>query len=89
VRASEIARLVGGTLEGGHDPDLTGVAPLDRAAAEELTFLASPRYLPYLAKSRGGALLIAQSLADRERPTLPRHVVGDGQNARARGRGGR
>lgn len=83
MRASEVARLVGGTLEGGHDPELTGVAPLDRAAGGELTFLASARYLPYLAGSRGGALLIAEPLADRERTAMPRIVVRDVHKALA------
>ena len=83
MRASEIALLVGGTLEGGHDPDLRGVAPLERAVPEELTFLASPRYLPYLAESRAGALLVDAALAERGRTAMPRIVVRDVHKALA------
>lgn len=83
MKASEIAQLVGGTLEGGSDPELGGVAPLERAGPEELTFLASPRYLAYLAKSRGGALLIEAALVDRGRTAMPRIVVRDVHKALA------
>lgn len=83
MKASEIALLVGGTLEGGHDPELRGVAPLERAAGEELTFLASARYLPYLDACRGGALLVEAALADRGRTTMPRIVVRDVHKALA------
>jgi UDP-3-O-[3-hydroxymyristoyl] glucosamine N-acyltransferase len=73
VRASAIAELVGGALQGGADPELTGVAPLDRAGAQDLAFLAHPRYLVYLADTRAGAVLVAESLRERcdvERPTI-------------------
>ena len=83
MRASEVARLVGGTFEGGHDPELTGVAPLERAGPEELTFLASPKYLPYLADCRAGALLVAAELAERGRTAMPRIVVRDVHKALA------
>jgi UDP-3-O-[3-hydroxymyristoyl] glucosamine N-acyltransferase len=83
VKASEIASIVEGTLEGAADPELTGVAPLDRAGPEELTFLARPRYLPYLERARAGAILIASELADRGRTPMPRIVVRDVHRALA------
>lgn len=83
MKASEIALLVGGTVEGGQDPELRGVAPLDHASPEELTFLASPKYLPYLADCRAGALLVAAELAERGRTAMPRIVVRDVHRALA------
>lgn len=65
MKASEIAILVGGELEGGADPVLTGVAPLDRAGAESLSFLANARYLPYLQRSSAGAVLVSAALAEQ------------------------
>ncbi len=77
MRASAIAALLGSRLEGGEDPEITGVAPLDRAGPQDLSFLANPRYLPYVARARAGVILVADSLADRV-PGLPaRIVVGD------------
>jgi UDP-3-O-[3-hydroxymyristoyl] glucosamine N-acyltransferase len=77
MKASAIASLVGGTFEGSGDPDLRGVAPLDRAGPEELSFLAHPRYAEYLARSRAGAVMIADRAPAEVRTTTPRIVVRD------------
>ena len=77
MRASEIAAAVGGTLEGGADPDVIGVAPLDRAGPTELSFLAHPRYAAYVADTRAGAVLVSESLRDRGHGPAPRIVVRD------------
>ncbi|MGQ0812983.1 MAG: UDP-3-O-(3-hydroxymyristoyl)glucosamine N-acyltransferase [Gemmatimonadota bacterium] len=83
LRASEIAELVGGQFEGAHDPEITGVAPLDRASGNELSFVAHPKYAPYLGQSRAGAILATEKLIPRGSTTLPRIVVGDVQRALA------
>lgn len=84
MKASEIARLVEGTLEGGADPELTGVAPLDRAGPSELTFLAHPRYAPYVRRTRAGAVLVAQPLVERTDAVAARIVVDNVHGALAR-----
>ncbi|HSL72324.1 MAG TPA: UDP-3-O-(3-hydroxymyristoyl)glucosamine N-acyltransferase [Longimicrobiales bacterium] len=84
MRASEIARLVGGTFESGAgDPELVDVAPLDRAGPEHLTFLADPKYLLYLEGAQAGAVLISESLTMRGSTSLPRIVVRDVHGALA------
>ena len=83
MKASEIAKLVGGTFDGPADPELTGVAALDRATASELSFVAHPKYLPYLAESEAGAILVTETLIPRGSTTLPRIVVGDVHRALA------
>jgi UDP-3-O-[3-hydroxymyristoyl] glucosamine N-acyltransferase len=83
VRASIIADLVEGRLEGGGDPDITGVAPLDRAGPRDLAFLAQARYLSYLAGARPGALLVAAKLAEQAIVDCPRIVVRDVHRALA------
>lgn len=83
MKASEIARLVGGTLEGNGDPELVGVAPLERAGPDELSFLAHPRYLSYLGRARAGALLVSRALAGRVPTGPPRIVVADAHQALA------
>lgn len=77
MKASEIAQLVEGELEGGADPEVTGVAPLDRAGAGDLSFLAHPKYLSYVDASGADALLIGRSLAARAPDDRPRIVVDD------------
>ncbi len=65
MKASAIAGLVDGRLEGGADPDINGVAPLDRASPGDLSFLAHPRYAAYVDASSAGAILVSPSLQAR------------------------
>ena len=83
MKASEIAALVGGAFEGATDPEISGVAAIDRAGAEELTFVAHPKYAAYLPQARAGALLVTRELAARADNALPRIVVKDVHRALA------
>lgn len=77
MKASEIASAVGGRLEGEDDPEITGVAPLDRAGSADLSFLVHTRYAPYVAGTGAAALLVTESLLNRAGRELPRIVVRD------------
>jgi UDP-3-O-[3-hydroxymyristoyl] glucosamine N-acyltransferase len=82
VKASAIAQLVGGQLEGGADPDITGVAPLDRAGPADLSFLAHAKYAPYVAGSSASVVLVVPALVERV-SARPRIVVQDVHRALA------
>ncbi len=77
MNASEIARLLDGELEGGADPVIRGAAPLDRAGAGDFSLVARARYLPYVAESAAGLLLVTRDLADRVPRDRPRIVLDD------------
>ena len=64
LELAAVAALVGGTLRGDGARRITGVAPLDRAAAGDLSFVASARYLKALSETGAGALLVAPELAE-------------------------
>jgi len=67
VTAADVAALVNGRLVGNPDIEIVGVAPLDRAAPHELSFLAHPRYAGWFAASRAGVVLVSpafEALAD-------------------------
>jgi UDP-3-O-[3-hydroxymyristoyl] glucosamine N-acyltransferase len=81
LKASDIARAVDGTLEGGADPDITGAAPLDRAGPGDLSLLSSPRYAADAATTNAGAVLVAAALATRLRSDTTRIVVSDPHRA--------
>ena len=83
MKASQIAAETGGRLEGGADPELTGVAPLDRAGPAELSFVAQPRYLTQVGATRAGALLVSDALAARVETGAARIVVPDVHRALA------
>jgi len=62
---------------GGTDPVIRGVAPLDRAGEEELSFLANPRYLAYFRDSRAGAVILTPEHEAEEGFSGARIVVSD------------
>ncbi|MGI4984296.1 MAG: UDP-3-O-(3-hydroxymyristoyl)glucosamine N-acyltransferase [Janthinobacterium lividum] len=55
-----VARF-GGTLQGDGARTIDGLAPLDRAQANHLAFLANPKYLPQVATSTAGAVLVTET----------------------------
>ena len=64
LTADAIAAAVGGTLLGDGAARVTGVAPLDRAETEHLSFLASAKYAALAAERRVGVLLVTAELAE-------------------------
>jgi UDP-3-O-[3-hydroxymyristoyl] glucosamine N-acyltransferase len=82
MKASEIAELVGGRFAGANDPEITGVAAIDRAQANELSFVAHAKYAAYLPQARAGAVLVTEALAERTQ-ALPHIVVADVHRALA------
>ncbi|MGQ9866207.1 MAG: UDP-3-O-(3-hydroxymyristoyl)glucosamine N-acyltransferase [Pseudanabaenaceae cyanobacterium] len=65
------------TIEGA-DPDLQGVAPLDRATGQDLSFLENPRFYRELTTTQAGALLIGpepQAIARLRERQIPFAVV--------------
>lgn len=60
---TELARELGARLEGDGSRVIRGVAPIESARADDLTFLANPAYAPRLAASGAGAVLVAEDHA--------------------------
>jgi UDP-3-O-[3-hydroxymyristoyl] glucosamine N-acyltransferase len=83
VRASELARAAGGRAEGDGDPEVAGVAPLDRAGPADLSFLAHPKYAVYLPASRAGVILVSEELSGQVPADRPRIVAGNVHRALA------
>ncbi len=58
--ASELARRLGGRLE-GEDPELTGVAPLDEAGGTDLSFLHASKYADRMEGTAAAAVLVSEA----------------------------
>jgi len=43
-------------------PTVAGIAPLERAGPGDLSFLASPRYVPYFERTSASVVLVAPAL---------------------------
>src|SRR5205807_1485628 len=62
---------------GAADVTVTGVAPIDRAGPDDLSFLASKRYLPYFQQSRAAVVLCKPDLAQESGGPSCRVLVRD------------
>src|SRR5687767_2280155 len=60
MKLSEIARALGCRVMGDADPDISGVAGIEHAEADQLTFLANPKYAPRVKQTRAAAVLVAE-----------------------------
>jgi UDP-3-O-[3-hydroxymyristoyl] glucosamine N-acyltransferase len=59
VKLRDLAAQLGCELRGDGAVEIGGVAGLEQAGPGDLTFLANPRYLPYLATTRAAAVVLA------------------------------
>ena len=75
MTAAEVAAAVGGMLAGAGDARVDGIAPLDRASASDLSFLANAKYAPLFERSRAGVVLVTADLATAAGPCASRVVV--------------
>ncbi|WP_309669745.1 UDP-3-O-(3-hydroxymyristoyl)glucosamine N-acyltransferase [Gemmatimonas sp.] len=75
ITAAAVAAQVGGVLVGDGSIEVRGIAPLDRAGPNELSFLSHLRYGQWFATSRAGVVLISPELAELAGTPLTRIVV--------------
>jgi UDP-3-O-[3-hydroxymyristoyl] glucosamine N-acyltransferase len=55
----ELADHLGGTVRGDESCRVNGLAPLESAGPDKITFLANPKYAPKVAETGAGAVLMA------------------------------
>jgi UDP-3-O-[3-hydroxymyristoyl] glucosamine N-acyltransferase len=63
MKAKEIAHLLGGKLRGEGDREIRGVAALESAGPDELTFAAGERALALARSSQAGCVLVAEGVS--------------------------
>jgi len=59
MTVQHLVERFGGTIQGDGSLSIRGLAPLDSAQADQLAFLANPKYLPQVSASQAGAVLIS------------------------------
>lgn len=64
MRLSELAAALGCDLYGSGDLEIRGVAGMEQAGPDELTFLANPKYAAKVKRSRAGAILTSKPLTE-------------------------
>jgi UDP-3-O-[3-hydroxymyristoyl] glucosamine N-acyltransferase len=58
---SRLVELLGGTLQ-GEDREITGACTLEEASADDITFLANPRYKGLVKDTKAGAVIVQEIL---------------------------
>lgn len=69
-RLRELAEFVNGTVIGDGEIEISGVASIDEARSEEITFIASPKYLPKLNETNASAVIVSKEVTKAEKPLL-------------------
>ncbi len=70
MKLRDIAASLGAELHGDGGIEIAGVAGMDHAAPDQLTFLANPKYAPKVRHTRAAAILAAQPFLDLPLATL-------------------
>ena len=60
--AQQIALLLGGKLIGNANAKVSDVAPIEHAQSHHLSFITDEKYLPLLANTKAGVILVTESL---------------------------
>jgi len=75
ITAEAIAALVAGELIGDGKAVVSGIAPLDRADASQLSILSSGRYAPMMATTKAGVVLVDPEFRDAAGAVRARIIV--------------
>ena len=63
MKLRDIGARLGCRLEGDGEAEITGVAGMEHAGPDQLTFLANPKYAHKVGRTRAGAILVAEAVA--------------------------
>ena len=69
-RLKELAQWVAGTVIGDGDTEISGVAAVEDARVGEITFIASPKYLPKLKETNASAIIVSKEVSQADKPLL-------------------
>lgn len=70
VRLDVLADCAGAVVVGDGSVEVRGIATLDRATPEQLSFLTNTKYRAQAAESRAAALIVGKGFKDESRPLL-------------------
>ncbi len=66
----EIAEFIGGEIAGDPETVITGVAGIQEAREGDITFLANPKYLPFLEKTGASAVITSRNINAQAKPLI-------------------
>ncbi len=69
-KLKELAEWLGGKVIGDGEVEISGIASIDEAKSGEITFIASPKYLPKLAQTKASAVIVSPEITQADKPLL-------------------
>jgi UDP-3-O-[3-hydroxymyristoyl] glucosamine N-acyltransferase len=66
MRLDELARRIGATLHGDASVEVSACAPVDRAAAGQVSFVANSKYIDHLTRTGASAVIVAPGVPVRD-----------------------
>ena len=81
LTAVAIADIVGGELRGDPATTVSGVSPLDRASADDVSFASAARYAPMFRDTQASVVLVTSDLADTPSNAPSRIIVDNPHDA--------
>ncbi len=66
----EIAALINGDVIGDDSIVITGVAGIKEARQGEITFLANPKYIPFIEKTQASAIIVSRDIKSALKPII-------------------
>lgn len=70
MKLAELAQMLEAECRGGQEIEITGVAGIEEAGPEHVTFVANPRYSALARTTRAGAVLVAPDFPEIDAATL-------------------
>lgn len=60
TKASDIARIIGASVEGDAEVEISGIAKIEDAKSGEITFLSNPKYEKYFETTKASAVIVSE-----------------------------
>jgi len=70
MKISEIAELVGATVEGDEDLDINGLAKIEQAESGQLSFIANPKYAKFIETTGASAVIVDHDFPKSDKTLL-------------------
>lgn len=81
MKLAELAAFLGGTLEGDPNIEVSGIAKIEEAKADEITFISNPKYEKFLSSTKASSLICSAEINILEDGPKHRIRVPDPYNA--------
>ncbi len=66
MKAAKLAEMLGGKLSGNPDVEISGLAEIQNAGANEVSFISNPAYEKYFETTGAGAVLVSEKFVIKE-----------------------